>query len=566
MNEAICKLLTIGAISECTPCNDQFVSSIFLTPKPGGDFRFILNLKALNKFIDTDHFKIEDLRTVLKLISEGDFMCTIDLKDAYLLIKIHPQSRKFLRLIWQNKLYEFNVLPFGYNRALYIFTKLIKPIVRLLRLAGFLSSVYLDDFFLIDRNNKECLNNTNTTKKLLIALGFIINDEKSKLITSVSCKYLGFVINSQEFKITLPTDKKVAVKLELQKFIQIKRCKIRKFAQLVGILVAACPAVEYGWLYTKQLERCKFLNLRGGNDYEKHMNIPSSILPDLTWWLEAIDNAFSSIKVDEYQAEIFTDASTTGWGAAYGPDSTGGKWSGEEQKQHINSLELRAAFFGLKCFAKNFKNCQILMRIDNSTAISYINRMGGIKYPHLNRIARDIWQWGEARKIFIVASYIKSADNQVADAKSRRVHPDIEWSLTATAFDKIVLKFRRPQVDLFADRLNKKCAKYVAWQRDPDAFEINAFPINWSKFYFYAFPPFSIILKVLRKIILDKARGIVIVPVWPNQPWFPIFKGLLQSDTISLIPNKDIIISNFSNRQIHSHLTLVAGILSGRDY
>lgn len=300
MNEAICKLFTIGAISECTHRNNPFVSSIFLTPKPGGDFRFILNLKALNEFIDTDHFKIEDLRTVLKLISEGDFMCTIDLKDAYLLIKIDPQSRKYLGLTWKKKLYEFNVVPFGYNRAPYIFTKLIKQIVRLLRLAGFLLPVYLDDFFLLGRNNEECLNNTKTTKKLLIALGFIINEGKSKLIPSVSCKYLGFVINSQEFKITLPSDKKVAIKLELQKFAKIKRCKIRKFSRFVGILVSACPAVEYGWLYTKQLERVKFLSLREGNDYEKHMNIPSSILPDLGWWLEVIDNAFGSIKVDEY--------------------------------------------------------------------------------------------------------------------------------------------------------------------------------------------------------------------------------------------------------------------------
>lgn len=121
-------------------------------------------------------------------------------------------------------------------------------------------------------------------------------------------------------------------------------------------------------------------------------------------------------------------------------------------------------------------------------------------------------------------------------------------------------------MDLFADRLNKKCAKYVAWQRDPDVFQINAFTMNWSKFYFYAFPPFTIILKVLRKIILNEARGLMIVPVWPNQPWFPIFKGLLQSDTITLLPNKDFIISDFSNRQIHSTLTLVAGVLSGRDY
>lgn len=80
---AINELLSIGAISKCHPCEGQFVSKTFLVPKPNGKMRFILNLKSLNKFIDTKHFKIEDLRTALKLISKDYFMAKLDLKDAY---------------------------------------------------------------------------------------------------------------------------------------------------------------------------------------------------------------------------------------------------------------------------------------------------------------------------------------------------------------------------------------------------------------------------------------------------------------------------------------------------
>lgn len=135
-HEAITNLLSIGAISKCEYTKGQFLSSVFLVPKPNGKFRFILNLKNLNKFITTDHFKIEDLRTVLKLITKNCYMSKIDLKDAYYLIKIHPYSRKFLRFQFEQELYEFNVLPFGLSTAPYIFTKIMKPIIRLLRMAG----------------------------------------------------------------------------------------------------------------------------------------------------------------------------------------------------------------------------------------------------------------------------------------------------------------------------------------------------------------------------------------------------------------------------------------------
>lgn len=304
----------------------------------------------------------------------------------------------------------------------------------------------------------------------------------------------------------------------------MRRCKIKIFAQLVGLLVSACPGIEYGMLYTKQFERCKFLSLRGHDDYNRYMTIPQNLQADFKWWLQAIDNSVRKIRDDFFHYEIFSDASTTGWGCACGSATANGSWSKDEQAMHINYLELLAAFFGLKVFTKDSRDQQLLLRIDNTTAISYINRMGGVQYPHLNKITKNIWQWYEARNLYIYAHYIKSSEIRVADAESRKVHPDVEWSLTELAFDKIVHCFGLPLIDLFASRLNKKCALYVSWDRDPDAFAINAFTISWSDKYFYAFPPFPIILKTLRKIILDKAIGIVVLPLWPTQPWYPIFE------------------------------------------
>ncbi|KAJ2940861.1 hypothetical protein O0L34_g10122 [Tuta absoluta] len=297
------------------------------------------------------------------------------------------------------------------------------------------------------------------------------------------------------------------------------------------------------------------------------MKLPKSLQTDFQWWLRAIENPAHRIRDDYYVAEIFTDASTSGgWGAACGEETASGPWSESERELHINCLELLAAFFGLKIFAKDYNNCQILLRVDNSTAIAYINRMGGIQYPHLTAIAKQIWQWCETRKIFVYASYIKSSDNVIADAESRKTHPDIEWELTNAAYHDIIKKFFCPDIDLFASRINKKCTKYVSWHRDPDAFASNAFTIDWADMLFYAFPPFPVILKTLRKIVNDRATGIMVVPVWPTQPWYPLFRSLVISEIRYFMPNERVILSHSRDRNIHSNLTLAAAILSGRHY
>lgn len=116
-----------GATRRCRHNPDQFVSDIFLAQKPNGKYRLILNLKNLNRFITTKHFKLEDGRTVTKLMNQNCFMASLDLKDAYYLVPMHRSSQRYLRFKFGNTLFEFTCLPFGLNTAPYVFTKILKP-------------------------------------------------------------------------------------------------------------------------------------------------------------------------------------------------------------------------------------------------------------------------------------------------------------------------------------------------------------------------------------------------------------------------------------------------------
>ena len=54
----------------------------FLVPKKTGDLQPILDLKPMNKFIDSPSFKMETSETVSHRINPNDWMASLDLKDA----------------------------------------------------------------------------------------------------------------------------------------------------------------------------------------------------------------------------------------------------------------------------------------------------------------------------------------------------------------------------------------------------------------------------------------------------------------------------------------------------
>ncbi|XP_050296332.1 uncharacterized protein LOC126736145 [Anthonomus grandis grandis] len=284
------------------------------------------------------------------------------------------------------------------------------------------------------------------------------------------------------------------------------------------------------------------------------MIIPGSAIKELDWWLNHLPKASNSIRINSFCLEIFSDASLTGWGI-YQKDalSSYGLWSESEVHFHINYLELLALFFGLRCYAKHLKNCNILCRVDNTTALAYVNRMGSVQHPKLNALARQIWQWCEQRNIFIRASYIPSRDNVEADMASRQLKIETEWSLSDIAFRKIGETFGFPSIDLFASRINRKCKKFVSWLRDPEAIIVDAFTICWHDLNFYAFPPFSLLPKVLQKIVCDKAEGIVVAPLWISQPWYPLFLSLLNSPPIIQSPfpgGREVVVEALRMRKV----------------
>nr|CAH7720434.1 unnamed protein product [Callosobruchus chinensis] len=135
------------------------------------------------------------------------------------------------------------------------------------------------------------------------------------------------------------------------------------------------------------------------------MVVPRSLLTEIDWWLHNIHCSGKEILPSSYSLEIYSDTSTTGFGA----------WCGEKEAK---------------------------------------------------------------------------------DSLSRNTQDNTEFELNQDAFVRVVERFGQPQIDLFASQVNAKCDMYVSWGPDPDSFGVDAFTLDWSDYYFYAFPPFSLINRV----------------------------------------------------------------------
>ena len=105
-----------------------FFNRLFLVPKRDNKWRPILDLSNLNPFLKTDKFKMETPETIRTSLQQGEWVTSIDFKDAYFHIPIQEQSRKYLRFHIQGQTFQFKALPFGLSTAPMEFTIIAKEV------------------------------------------------------------------------------------------------------------------------------------------------------------------------------------------------------------------------------------------------------------------------------------------------------------------------------------------------------------------------------------------------------------------------------------------------------
>ena len=153
-------------------------------------------------------------------------MASIDLKDAYYSVPIHPAYQKYLRFQFLGKLCQYTAYQNGLSSCPRLFTKLLKPPLATLRERGHLVSSYIDDIYLQNETCAGCIQTVKATLKQFDNLGFVAHPTKLEFIPKQEIVFLGFLLNSVTMKITL-TRKRYDKVLQFLKFIRKNALKVK---------------------------------------------------------------------------------------------------------------------------------------------------------------------------------------------------------------------------------------------------------------------------------------------------------------------------------------------------
>ena len=409
-----------------------FYNRLFLVPKPNNKWRPILDLSSLNLFLKAEKFKMETPETIRTSLQAGEWVRSIDFKDAYFHIPIHNQSRKYLRFHVQGQTYQFKALPFGLSTAPLEFTVVTKEVKLMALQQGIRIHQYLDNWLVRANSYQLCL---LMLVVLCQKLGWIVNMEKSELESKQVFDFVGYQFNLIEGKVRPTLDRWQTLTAKITELLSDPTCPVRKLMSLIGLLTATEKQIHLGHLHVRPIQWHLKNNWRVPESMEKVIPIPKSLHPHLKWWLEE-SNVLSGQPLNplKHALQLFTDASKEGWGAHLNEHTARGDWSLPERKLHIIFLELEAVFLALRKFQSLQKNV-VLIATDNTTVVAYVNKEGGMRSGPLCALLLRIMTWCTKNQVTLRARHIPGRLSVVADKLSRLGQIiQTEWSLHPQIF------------------------------------------------------------------------------------------------------------------------------------
>ena len=273
----------------------------------------------------------------------------------------------------------------------------------------------------------------------------------------------------------------------------------KQFMSLIGLLNATFLQVtQVGRLHIRPLQWHLRRHYKDSMPTWTKVPVPHKLNCHLRWWgCKTILNQGTQLHMPKAEVLIFTDASTTGWGAHCQGQDIQGDWLPHQVSIHINVLELRTILIAIKLFTDIIKNKHILILCDNSAAVSHLQKAGGVKSWPLYSLSWLIFSNASKLGIILQVRHIPGSLNVIANRLARKGQVmQTEWSLHPQVFKDICRAFYTPMIDAFATSVNAKLPLYFSPVPDSAAYAVDALSCDWKGLSLSIFPPVPVLTRV----------------------------------------------------------------------
>jgi hypothetical protein len=286
---------------------------------------------------------------------------------------------------------------------------------------GISTIFYLDDILIIGPSFNICLKNTLDALHLLISAGFIFHEEKSCLVPSTDFPFLGFQWNTVQASLSIP-QMKVDVLHVQAKILQLESPHLstsdgadRPHRGLLQSSPSSSPE-------RKMAANDPIVVYSSEADLQKTVTLCPQAKRDLQWIISLSPHQCFAplwcLSPEACNLEVQTEASNEGFGVWFQGFLHQGKWVSTIAGLHINVLETIALWrFLAFSLPKSSKPRNILWRIDNTTALAYIKKEGGMCSTLV--LAVKALVLAHQMSVRILPVYIPTEENILADAASR---------------------------------------------------------------------------------------------------------------------------------------------------
>ncbi len=419
------------------------------------------NLWVLNRALHKLPFKMLTHRSIIKCIQPQDWFAAIDLKDAYFHVSILLRHRPFLWFAFEGRAWQYRVLPFGLSLSPRVFTKVVEGALTPLREVGVRILNYLVDWLILAQSREQLGDHRDLVR---------VNWEKSKLSPVQRISFLGVELDSVSMTARLMEERAQAVLNCLSSFRGRNVVPLKQFQRLLGHMASSAAVTPLGLLHMRPLQHWLHSRVprwawsRGTLRVGISQQCCRSLSP---WTYLAFLRAGVPLEQVSWHTVVTTDASSTGWGATCNGQAASGLWTGPRLLWHINCLELWAVHLALRQFRPLLLGKHVLVRTDNTAAVSYINRLGGIWSHRMSQLACHLLLWSHTQFKSLRAVHIPGQLNRAADAFSRQLTFPGEWRLHPETIRLIWSRFREAQVDLFTSPESSKLPAVLLPDRGP---------------------------------------------------------------------------------------------------